>query len=139
MDYVGIYSGESWMGTSQPLVLSMGVAAYRFYINRNEMRGFYTGAEVVADYFRMNKNNAPFIANDSSDNRYDVGNGYAVGMVFGYKRPIAPRLKLEVNASFGWHYALHEVYVNDVLTVERNPTAEWIPYKAGLYISYSLW
>ncbi len=141
LDYVGIYAEESWMGSGRPFLFSMGVMGYRRYFKRDEMRGLYVGAEVGADIFRINKGNLFFLSKyKNTGSSYDVGYGFVMGAVVGHKWYLGRRLTLDINASFGWHHAMHEVYDSDgQLQIPLNATGEWLPYKAGIYLGYRLW
>ncbi len=138
-DYVKSFAKEDFMNTGYPLLFSMGSFGYRRYTRAQSHDGFFYGGDFALDMFRMNKNVIPFIAHDNDASFYDVGYGYFVGATFGYKYKITSRLSLEALLSAGWHYSMHEYY-NQVgeLQFEFNASAEWTPYRAGVYLNYSL-
>ncbi len=140
LDYFGAFAEKSFLGTGYPLMFSMGVAEYRYYLKKNmDYSGLFVSGNVGIDSFRMNKDVLPFVANDSSKGRYDVGYGYLLGFTFGYKYRIDKHWSIEANITGGWHYAQHEGYdANGMKTFDFNATAEWTAYKGGIYISYRL-
>lgn len=139
MDYFGAYSENNFINTDYPFLFSMGVFGYRHYISKQSHRGFFVGGDFGIDQFRMNKNIIPFVASDHSDDGYDVGYGFLLGVTLGYKYNITKRFNIEASVSGGWHLAQHECYTSTgVRTVEFNPSGEWTLYKAGIYLSYIL-
>lgn len=136
LDYLGAYAKEDFLNTGHPFLISMGLFGYRRYIWSDHRVGFFVGGDFGLDLFRMNKSIVPLVAK-GSDNGYDVGYGYLLGATIGYKFNLSRRLNLEANLSGGWHYAVHECYTYEgVRVVEFNPSGEWTPYKAGIYLSY---
>lgn len=139
-DYVGAYAENDYLGTGSPLMVSSAIWGYRQYNRKLKDHGFFYGMDCGVHTFRMNKNIVPLVANDKSEGYYDVGQGYLIGFTFGYKYPLTERLNIETSISGGWHCSDHEGYNPDgVRLYELNPSAEWLPYKAGIYLSYRFW
>ncbi len=139
-DYIGAFAKSNFLGSGYPFMISMGTWGYRRYSKESSYDGFFYGAEAGLFGFRMNKNVVPLVMHDSSITLYDVGFGYLFGFCAGYKYPITKRLSIEANCSFGWQLSQHERYTSaGVRQVELNPSAEWLPYKAGIYINYNIW
>ncbi len=139
IDYFGAFAEESFLGTGYPLMFSMGVLEYRYYLTQQQHSGLFAGANLGVDSFRMNKDVLPFVANDSGLGRYDVGYGYLIGFTFGYKYRLGERWSIEASVTGGWHNAQHEGYdANGVRLFEFNTTAEWTAYKGGIYLTYRL-
>ncbi len=138
-DFVQSFAKEDFMNTGYPFLFSMGSLGYRRYTRSQSHDGFFYGGDLGMDMFRMNKNVIPFIAHDNAETHYDVGYGYCLGVTLGYKYKITHRLSLEASLSAGWHYSMHEYYNQDgVRQYDFNISAEWTPYKAGIYLNYSL-
>lgn len=138
-DYVGCFAKEDFMNTDQQLLLSMGLFGYRYYFKADDHNGFFVGGDAGLDVFRMTKNIVPLVANDKGDS-YDVGFGYLFGVTLGYKYNFTERWAIEGSVSGGWQHSWHEGYTADgIRYVEFNKSGEWLPYKAGIYISYKLW
>lgn len=139
MDYMGAFAKESWMGTGYPLAMSMGLFGYRFYTTKkNSHTGFFVGGDFGLNTYRMNKNVIPLIVHDHGKDGYDVGYGYILGATFGYKHRFNNRLGIEASASLGYQYCLHEGYRGNQKLYDLNPSAEWTPYKAGIYLTYRI-
>lgn len=137
-DFVKSFAKEDFMNTGYPFLFSMGSLGYRRYTRAQSHDGFFYGGDLAMDMFRMNKNVIPFVANDNAESFYDVGSGYSIGVTLGYKQKLSQRLCLEASLSAGWHYSQHEYYNQDgVRLYEFNASAEWTPYKAGIYLNYS--
>lgn len=137
MDYVGAYAEEDFLNTGYPFLLSMGLFGYRHYVVSDNHSGFFVGGDVGLDQFRMHKNIIPLVASNHSDDGYDVGHGYLIGVTLGYKYRISNHFNVEASLSGGWHHAKHESYDGSgVRDEELNPSGEWTPYKAGIYLSY---
>ncbi len=138
MDYVGAFAEEDFMNSGYPFLFTMGVFGYRHYFSKKEdHRGFFLSGDFGLDQFRMNKNIIPLVVSDHGLSGYDVGYGMLLGVTAGYKYNINKHLNIEGSISGGWHLAHHECYnSNGVRTVTLNPSGEWTPYKAGIYISY---
>ncbi len=140
IDYVGAYSRSDFLNTGSPFIYSMALFGYRHYLKRDCFEGFFFGGDFGLDVFRMDKNIVPFVANDNIEGKYDVGYGYVIGGTIGYKYNFARRWGVEASLSYGWHHAQHEGYNSDGEKMfDMNATAEWTPYKAGIYINYKLW
>lgn len=140
MDYVGAFAKEDFMGTGYPFMTSMGFFGYRHYLKKGSHSGFFAGADFGLYVFRMNKNLAPLVVNDHDD-QYDVGYGYIAGATLGYKYLFgkSKRWGAEASFSYGWQHAQHEGYTPDGIRLfDLNASAEWLPYKAGIYLSYRL-
>ncbi len=137
-DFVKSFAKEDFMNTGYPFLFSMGSLGYRRYTRAQSHDGFFYGGDFGLDMFRMNKDVIPFIAHDNAETFYDVGSGYCVGVTLGYKYKLSQRLSLEASVSAGWHYSQHEYYNQDgVRLYEFNASAEWTPYKAGIYLNYT--
>ncbi len=137
MDYVGAFAKENWMGTGYPFVMSMGLFGYRHYLKKEAHQGWFAGIDLGFDTFRMSKNIVPFYSYDKPS-AYDVGYGYIAGVTLGYKYRFNNRLGVEVSGSFGYHNCQHESFSNSGNKGEMSVSAEWIPYKAGIYLSYRI-
>ncbi len=152
MDYVGAYAKSNYMGTGHQFVISMALFGYRHYLNKDTHSGLFVGGDFGLFGFSMNKAVVPFVANDhesyyedgvyyDAESYYDVGYGYLLGVTVGYKYLFtqSKRWGVELSLSGGWQLAQHEQYSGEgVRLYEYNPTAEWLPYKAGIYLSYRL-
>ncbi len=137
-DYIGAFFEENYMGSGYPMIFSMGLIGYRYYLKDSEHNGLFIGGDFGLNMFKMNKNIIPLVANDRGDN-YDIGYGYLLGLTFGYKYPINRRLSVEASLSGGWQHTRHEVYtMNGELFIPFNSSGEWTPYKAGIYLNYKL-
>ncbi len=139
-DYMGAYAKDDFMGMGYPLMFSMGLFEYRYYLGSKEHSGLFLGGNVGIDTFRMNKNILPAVAHDHADESYDVGQGFLIGVTIGYKYNFAKRWGVEASVTGGWSHSQHEGYNSaGERQFELNASAEWLPYKAGIYINYRLW
>lgn len=140
VDYMGIYAEESYLYTGFPLLYTMTMFEYRQYFKEEKnYKGFFAGGDFGLNMFRMNKNVIPLVMHDSGSREYDVGYGYFLGFTVGYKYPIATRWSIEASISGGWSLTQHEGYnFEGERTFDLNPSAEWLLYKAGIYVSYRL-
>ncbi len=137
LDYMGIYAEENFLGTGYPTLFTMGLVGYRRYLHNHSHEGFFYGMDFGLDMFRLNKNVIPLVANDKNKDYYDFGYGYLIGFSAGYKFVLSDHWLIETSLSAGWHYARHEGYDSDGNRLfELNATAEWTPYKGGIYIIY---
>ena len=101
------------------------------------MKGFFVGGDFALNSFRMNKNVVPLVTNDHPEEGYDVGYGYAIGLTTGYKHMFNKHWGAEINLSYGFSHVQHESYdENGVRGCELNPSAEWTPFKGGIYLIY---
>ncbi len=139
-DYVGAFSRNDFLNTGSPLLFSMGLFGYRYYLRKDRFDGFFMGADFGLLFYRMDKNIIPLVPSDHGDGQYDVGYGYVMGGTVGYKYNFAKRWGVEASVSYGFQHSQHEGYTEDgVRMFDMNATAEWTPYKAGIYINYKLW
>lgn len=137
MDFVGAFAENNYLGTGHPLLLSFGLMGYRFYIKPDVHKGFFVGADLGFNTFKMNKNIVPFYGDMGG--RDDVGYGIVMGATIGYKFLFRQRWGLECSLSFGWQHSQHEGFnQNGEKLFDMNASAEWLPYKAGIYITYRL-
>lgn len=137
MDYAGSYAETNFMGTGYPFLATMGLFGYRHYIKNDNHLGFFIGGDFGLDQFMMNKNLIPLVPHDHAESGYDVCHGYLIGSTIGYKYKISHHFNIEASVSWGWHHSRHEGYTEDgVRTFKYNASAEWTPYKAGIYVSY---
>lgn len=138
-DYVGAYSEKDFLNSGHALLLSMSLFSYRHYLKKEHHDGFFVSGDGGLVQYRMDKNVVPLIASDHYG-QYDVGYGYVFGVTLGYKRNIGERLSLEASLSGGYQNSRHEQYNSDgSRRHEFNTTAEWTPYKAGIYLGYRFW
>lgn len=137
MDFVGAFARKNWMGTGHPFLLSMGLFGYRYYFKKDVHQGFFLGGDFGLNTFKMNKNIVPLVINDKN-NAYDVGYGYVIGSTFGYKYRFNYRWGIETSISYGFHHCQHEGYSNNGNRGKMSASAEWVPYKAGVYLTYRI-
>ena len=138
-DYVGIFGKENFLGTGYPCMLNMVLFGYRHYLKKDIHKGFFASADFGLDMFRMNKNIIPLFPHDHSNEGYDVGSSWMAGISLGYKHKFNYRWGMEASLSYGFHHAQHEGYTEEgVRLFELNASAEWVPYKAGIYLTYRI-
>ncbi len=139
-EYIGSFAEYDFMKTGYPLLISVGMVGYRYYLKSSDKSGFFVGADAGLTQYRMAKNVVPLVANDHNGGQIDVGHGYLLGCTVGYKRYIGERFSLEASLSGGYQHSRHEQYrVDGTRSVEFNATAEWTPYKAAINLGYRLW
>ncbi len=132
------FAKKDFLGTGYPLLINMIMMEYRNYPFSERHSGFFVGANAGRNEYKMNKAIIPFMQHVASSRDYDWGVGVCVGITLGYKFTITDALHLELSASGGWQHSWHEPYSNGALTWPLNASGEWLPYKAGLYLSYRL-
>ncbi len=132
------FASDSFLGTGYPLLINMIMAEYRNYIFSDEHNGFFVGADVGWNEYKMHKALIPFMQNVALSRSYDWGVGIFLGVTLGYKFRLTDELHLEASASGGWQHSWHEPYVDGVQVYPFNASGEWLPYKCGLYLSYRL-
>lgn len=137
MDYMGAYAKDNWLGTDRPFLMSMGLFGYRYYLKRDTFKGWFLGGDFGLDTFKMNRNIVT-IGSYEKKSIYDVGYGYVIGATLGYKHHFKNRFGIEISGSFGFHHCQHESYYESGIKGEMSASAEWIPYKAGVYLSYRI-
>lgn len=137
MDFIGVFARENWMGTGHPFLLSMGLFGYKYYFKKDVHQGFFLGADFGLNTFKMHKNIVPLVINDKN-NAYDVGYGYVIGSTFGYKHRFNYYWGIEASVSYGFHHCQHESYSSNGNKGEMSASAEWVPYKAGIYLTYRI-
>ena len=138
LDFIGAFAEKDYLGTGFPMLMSYGLMGYRFYIKPDVHKGFFVGADLGFNTFKMNKDIVPFVANDGGG-RYDVGYGVVMGGTVGYKFLFKERWGVELSVSYGWQHSQHEGYnLAGQKLFDMNASAEWLPYKAGIYITYRL-
>ncbi|MFR9547172.1 MAG: DUF3575 domain-containing protein, partial [Rikenellaceae bacterium] len=129
------FSKNDYLGTGYPLIVILNLVEYRHYLLNEEHKGLFLGGDFGWDMYKMNKSLIPTAAN--SDRAYDWGIGIVLGMTAGYKFLITDKLGVELYAAWGWQHTSHEPYYEGgVLEAPMNKSAEWIPYKAGVTLSY---
>ncbi len=137
LEYMGAYARENYMGTGEPFMLSMAMAEYRTYLPGRGHKGFFAGLDLGLLQYHMSKHVIPFVPHDHPDGIYDVGYGWVAGVNLGYKFRLKNRLGLEIFAAFGFQHSWHEQYNQDGVRIyEMNKTAEWLPYKGGISLTY---
>ena len=139
-DYIGVFAKENFIGTGDPFMFSMGLFGYRHYLLNDQHKGLFISGDLGLDVFRMGKDFVMGVVDDHGAGvYYDVGYGYVLGATLGYKYQFHRRWGLEASVSYGFHHSQHELYDhNGIRLNELNASAEWLPYKAGIYISYKL-
>ncbi len=130
------FAKEDFLGTGYPLLINMIMVEYRNYFFSDKHKGFFAGADLGWNEFKIHKHLIPFIAHDQAGRSYDWGVGVFLGITLGYKFALTEQLFLELSASGGWQHTWHEPYVDGQLSIPMNASGEWTPYKAGLYLSY---
>lgn len=100
-------------------------------------RGVYVGGHVGASVFRLQK------WGYRGTDKYQEGVGALFGLTVGYQRPITERVGLDLFVGGGNSQTLYKGY--HYLTGVRydsagawNQSAEWIPYRGGVMVSYRL-
>ncbi len=131
------YHKDDFLGSGYPFLLNFNLLEYRYYTTKDLHTGFFAGGNFGWDMFKMSKQYVPIVAHDNAGRAYDWGMGYCLGVTLGYKYMFSNKLALELSVSGGWHLGMHEPYnQNNTATHPLNPSAEWLPYKGGLYLSY---
>ena len=109
---------------------------YRFHF-KEKYNGFYVGAHVGMTLFNFQKWN--YINSDL----YEKGFGYVMGATIGFQTKINKRFMLDCYLGGGNHQGFYHGY--KISTGERyenaknwNKSGEWLPYRGGVMVSYSL-
>jgi hypothetical protein len=109
---------------------------YRYHFHEKH-NGFYLGGHIGMSIFNLQK--WQYIHHDY----YEKGFGYFMGATIGYQTKINDRFMLDVFFGGGSHQAFYKGY--SISTGERadgatnyNRSGEWLPYRAGVMVSYRL-
>lgn len=136
IDYMGAYATKDYMNSDYPFMLTMVTFEYRAYPFSSKHKGFFAGADLGFNTYRMSKNVLPFVVHDAED-KYDNGQAVVLGLNLGYKFLFKEKIGLEFSVAGGWQHSQHEkYYANGDLFAAMNKSGEWIPYKAGIYLTY---
>ena len=120
----------------KPREFYMFIPEYRYHF-KEKYNGFYVGAHVGMTLFNFQKWN--YLNTDL----YEKGLGYAMGATIGFQTKINKRFMLDCFLGGGNHQGFYKGY--NLKTGERydgaknyNKSGEWLPYRGGVMVSYSL-
>lgn len=113
-------------------------AEYRYHF-REKYNGFYAGAHVGFDSYDVTKWNYTDIG------VHQIGVGYFIGATIGYEKKLNDRFMLDFFLGGGSHQGFYHSYYIETgeryeedTAIGRNKSGEWLPYRGGIMISYSL-
>lgn len=139
LEFFGAFAYRNFLGLGYPFLATIGFVDCRYYI-KGGMKGFFVGASVGSGVWKMSRTmlTQP-LKSQSYPIPYDVGTSVFSGASIGYKFLFKERWGLEISATGGFVHGMHEGYnAHGVKVFNSNATAEWLPYKGGIYLSYRL-
>ena len=112
------------------------IPEYRYHFNEN-YHGFYVGAHVGFTLFNFQK------WNYLNTNLYEKGLGYVMGVSIGYQKKLKDRFLLDVFLGGGNSQGFYKGYIIGTnIRYENaknyNKSGEWLPYRAGIMLSYQI-
>ena len=123
--------GSPWKSINDKPYLMVGVlTGARYYINES-FDGFYVGAYVSGNKFKVSKWNY-------TANSVQRGWGMCVGGTVGYQLAISPKCNMDFYVGGGFHHAWYwgEIVSTGKEYVGWNKSAEWLPYRAGVSFAF---
>jgi hypothetical protein len=133
-------SGSFWDSfDGKPLQFTQAFGEVRYY-GKNDTSGFFFGGHVGFGMFTLTKYGY-------DEDVYQSGRNYYIGASIGYKKRLSDRWALELFVGGGTSQATYRAYSQETrmridipLDEDRNfnKSGEWIPYRGGLMLVYSL-
>ena len=133
-------SGSFWDSfDGKPLQFTQAFGEVRYYAKR-DTHGFFFGGNVGFGMFNLTKYGY-------DEDVYQTGRNYYIGASIGYKKRLSDRWALELFLGGGTSQATYRAYSQETrmridipLDEDRNfnKSGEWIPYRGGLMLVYSL-
>ena len=112
------------------------IPEYRYHFNEI-YNGFYAGGHIGFTTFKFQK------WHRLNSNSYEKGVGYLMGITVGYQKKINDRFLIDCflgggnNQGFYKRYYIESNERKDGAT-DYNKSGEWIPYRAGVMVSYRI-
>lgn len=135
----GVYAPRNFIGTGHPCSLALMYGEFRFY-PKEVFKGFFCGVHTGGGVYRLNKNILPIFGYLKDPNSLQVGQNLIVGLTAGYHFSLSKHWGLEVVVGYGRQYSTYESYTHKddgvVLYRSLNGSAEYLPTKAGLLVTY---
>lgn len=135
----GVYAPKNFLGTGYPCSLGIMYGEFRFY-PKEIFKGFFCGLHIGGGVYRLNKNLLPIFCDLKDPNSIQVGQNLIVGLTAGYHFSLSKHWGLEVVVGYGRQYSTYESYTHKddgvVLYRSLNGSAEYLPTKAGLLVTY---
>lgn len=116
-----------------PMRFGQLIAEARYY-PKGAFDGFYMGAYAAGHkLFKFTK------WNYLNTGKYQKGDGYGFGGTLGYQYRINDRWGIDSYIGMGWQHSDYKGYEqNGDMYIGRNGSGEWLPYKAGVAVTYRL-
>lgn len=112
---------------------------FRYY-PKEVFRVFFCGVHIGAGVYRLNKNVLPIFGYLKDPNSIQVGQNLIVLLVVCYRFAFNKYWALEVVVGYGRQYSTYESYTTKedgtVTYRSLNGSAEYLPTKAGLLVTY---
>jgi len=122
----------------KPYEFYMFTTEYRYHF-REKYNGFYAGAHIGFDSYDLTKWNYTAI------DVHQIGVGFYMGATIGYEKKLNDRFMLDFFLGGGSHQGFYHSYYIETgeryeedTAIGRNKSGEWLPYRGGIMISYSL-
>lgn len=135
----GVYAPDNFLGTGYPCSLTLMYGEFRYY-PKEVFKGFFGGVHIGAGVYRLNKNVLPIFGYLKDPNSIQVGQNLIVGLTVGYHFTFNKHWGLEVVIGYGRQYSTYESYITKedgtVTYRSLNGSAEYLPTKAGLLVTY---
>lgn len=135
----GVYAPRNYLGTGYPCSLALMYGEFRFY-PKVVFKGFFCGVHIGGGVYRLNKNILPIFGYLKEPKSIQVGQNIIVGLTVGYHFTFNKHWGLEIVAGYGRQFSTYEAYTpqKDVTVLHRelNGSAEYLPTKAGVLVTY---
>ena len=135
----GVYAPRNYLGTGYPCSLALMYGEFRFY-PKAVFKGFFCGVHIGGGVYRLNKNILPIFGYLKEPKSIQVGQNVIVGLTVGYHFTFTKHWGLEIVAGYGRQFSTYEAYTpqkdGTVLHRELNGSAEYLPTKAGVLVTY---
>lgn len=135
----GVYAPENFLGSGYPCSLALLYGEFRYY-PKKVFKGFFCGLHIGGGVYRLNKNIIPIFGYLKDSNSIQVGQNLIVGLTAGYHFTFNRHWGLEVVIGYGRQYSTYESYTTKedgtVTYRSLNGSAEYLPTKAGLLVTY---
>jgi len=119
-----------------PMEFYIFIPEYRYHFHE-KYNGFYVGAHMGFTLFNFQK------WNYLNTNKYEKGLGYVMGATIGYQKKISKRFMFDIFLGGGNSQGFYKGYYIGTDTryesaTNYNKSGEWLLYRGGVMVSYSL-
>lgn len=139
LEALGVFAPRNFLGTGYPCSLAITYGEFRFY-PKQVFKGFFCGVHTGWGIYRLNKNILPIFGYLKDPNSIQVGQSFIAGLTVGYCFTFDKHWGLEISLGAGRQFSTYESYTHKedgtASYCELNGSAEYLPTKGGILVSY---